>query len=93
MLNRLLGRPDAKTLQAARAIVALREHEGWRHFVALAESLAGSYTPEMAYFSSQEEALNIASKMSFVAGIRRCIGLMDQQRNLLGIKEKEQPCP
>jgi len=71
-----------KELDTAKAIAALEETEGWQAFVRVAESLIKAMTPEVQRFT-QEEATEIASQLAFASGIKRCIGLMQQQKDII----------
>lgn len=85
MLNMLFRTPAAertKAIAVAKAVVSLEETEGWQQFTQLAEKLIFSMTPDISAFTP-DMATQIASQMAFVSGVKRCIGLMDQQKNIL----------
>lgn len=73
---------DDKARRLAAAIVGMEGSEGWKAFKELAESLAVTMTPRPEEFKA-EDAVLYASRMTFVSGIRRCIGLMEQQKEIL----------
>ena len=77
----------AKALNTAELITSLEDTEGWKAFTGLAKDLAESLTPEISQFVA-EEASVYASRLTFVSGIKRCIGLMDQQKEILSSLKK-----
>lgn len=72
----------ARELAVAELVTEMGDSPGWECFQRIANTLADTYTPDIAEFNS-EGAVSVASRMAFVSGIRRCIGLMDQQRDIL----------
>jgi len=72
----------AQRIEAARAIMDLEEHPGWAHFTALAEELIATYTPNISEFT-EAEATKYASQLTFISGIKRCLNLMQQQKELV----------
>lgn len=71
-----------KAVRKAKAIVSIEETEGWKHFVQEAEALIQSMTPEVSMFND-EDAVRIASQITFISGVKRCLGLMNKQKDLL----------
>ncbi len=76
-----------KALNRAKAIVSLEASEGWKHFTELAKEVIESNTPDISTFNS-EDAVKIAAQMAFISGIKRCIGLMEQQKDVLASLKK-----
>lgn len=72
----------AQALNAALAIVSLEGTEGWKHYVKAAESLIESMTPNISAFD-EHNATIIASQIAFISGIKRCLGLMQQQKDIM----------
>lgn len=68
--------------EIARSIVALEETEGWKHFTKIAEALIEANIPNISQFSDEGATL-IASQIAFVSGIKRCLGLIKQQKDIL----------
>lgn len=75
-------KPTERELEIAKMIVALEETEGWAHFKNAVNDLIQTMTPDVSQFT-QEQATVYASKLTFVSGIKRCIGLMDKFKNQL----------
>lgn len=71
----------SKQLKTAEAIVSLSNSPGWAAFVGEAERLIASFTPDVSSFDDKHATV-IASQMAFISGIKRCIGLMDQQKSI-----------
>lgn len=66
----------------------LEDTDGWKVFVELSHNLMAANTPEISSFT-QEEAAKYASQLVFISGIKRCLGLMDQQKGILkSLKDK-----
>jgi len=76
-----------KALRTAELITEMAESEGWKAFSELAETLVKTYTPDVNSFTP-DQATAIASQMAFVSGIKRCVGLIDQQREILQTLKK-----
>lgn len=68
--------------QVSASIAALEETEGWKYLVLAAEKLIQIYTPNITSFTS-EEATEIASKMAFISGVKRCLGIPEQHKKKL----------
>jgi hypothetical protein len=77
----------AKQVERAKAIIALEESEGWKHLKAVAEELINSYTPDISSFTT-EQATTIASQIAFTSGIKRILGIVNQQREILASLKK-----
>lgn len=71
-----------KAAKTASAILSLEDTEGWKAFVKESEKLVAALTPDVATFNS-EDAVKIAAQMAFISGVKRCIGLMQQQKDIL----------
>lgn len=76
-----------KAVNTARAIVSLEDTEGWKAFVGVANDLIASFTPDVTTFTP-DSASEIAAQMAFVSGIKRCLGLMAQQKDILASLKK-----
>lgn len=72
-----------EALSIAREIVALGEHSGWPHFVKAIEALAKTYTPMVERVTGPDHAVQIASQVAVASGLRKAIGLMEQQKENL----------
>jgi hypothetical protein len=66
---------QAITLAIAESIASLEQSEGWAHFTKAAEALITQNTPNITTFTT-DEATAIASKMTFISGIKACLGLV-----------------
>lgn len=77
-----MGKGREADLAAAKAIAEMEQSEGWKHFKAKAEALIESNIPNVSQFSDEGATL-IASQIAFVSGIKRCLGLMTQQKEIL----------
>lgn len=77
-----------RAINIAKAVVTMSESDGWQAFVQLADALIASMTPEVSQFDAQKATV-IASQMAFVSGIRRCIGLVQQQKDILASNKTE----
>lgn len=73
----------------AKAIAELEQSEGWQHFLQAANDLIATYTPELSECTTDDMA-RIATRMAFVSGVKRCIGLMQQQKDILESQKAKQ---
>ena len=90
-LNPFVSQADkdkrTQDVNRATAIVRMADSEGWKAFVAEAEELAASHTPEVSAFTP-DMATQIASQMAFVSGIHRTIGLMEKYKDIVASHQR-----
>jgi hypothetical protein len=67
----------------AREVAALSESPQWDAFKQLAEKLIESYTPDVDTVHNADHAIEIASRLAFVSGVKRVLGLPEQQKATL----------
>ena len=73
----------AKQISICESIAGLEQTEGWKHFVIAANSLAEANFPAGDYVGGQDAAIATASKVCFITGIKRCLGIMQQAKEQL----------
>lgn len=74
--------PDEKAIRIAKAVAALEEAEGWAHFKSAAQDLIDAHMPDVSSFSQEQQTV-IASQMTFISGIKRCLGLIEYHKDVL----------
>jgi len=80
-------------LAIAESIAGIENSEGWKHFERAAEHLIQQAMPNYTSFTS-EQATVIASKMTYINGIKDCLALVKNNKKraaeLKALKTKEQ---
>jgi hypothetical protein len=76
---------QAHALREAQAIASLCESEGWPVFLKAVSDLIARETPRPEKFTA-DEAIQIASKMTYIAGIKRCLQVITQAQDKIQSK-------
>lgn len=73
----------AQLRQIATKINSLWEHPGWLDLVKVVEGEIAMVTPSAKYIDSTEQAIKNASKLCYVAGLKRVIDIVKGQMETL----------
>jgi len=75
----------------ALQIVNLTSHHGWQHFEAAIKTVIDAELPRADKIKNADDAVMLASKSVFVAGLRRALQIPEQYREILdSLQEKRE---
>lgn len=82
---------SAQVQAIAQSITDLSQTEGWRHYLKTVEALINAETPKNSQVNGVDDAIQIASKMAFVNGLKRAIQIPEAQaKRLNSLKEQSE---
>lgn len=75
--------PSVDEAGIAREISALSESPQWQVFKKEVEKLILAYTPDVDTVRNADHAIEVASRLAFISGVKRVLGMPEQYKQIL----------